>query len=178
MSSTPVPHERDHELAHEQSESDSRPLLDNAQEPAGASDPNEFHHPVYQPDYRYSYTDENFNYYPSGPATQSDAKLDEPFTPKPEEYHTPQDYTRQTRYEDMGASHACSPLPLLPHHLLGRPDYAEEPFSVPAAKQRAMYANGQPNMFQRYFGLYPLSQRIEDKKRGIGVQKYPIACEY
>ncbi|KAI0639673.1 rhomboid-domain-containing protein [Trametes polyzona] len=33
-----------------------------------------------------------------------------------------------------------------------------------------------PNMFQRYFGLYPLEQRIEDKKRGVGVQKHPIAC--
>ncbi|KAH9944507.1 rhomboid-domain-containing protein [Epithele typhae] len=31
-------------------------------------------------------------------------------------------------------------------------------------------------MFQRYFGLYPIAQRIEDKKRGVGVQRYPIAC--
>lgn len=31
-------------------------------------------------------------------------------------------------------------------------------------------------MFQRYFGLYPLEQRIQDKKRGVGVQKHPIVC--
>ncbi|KAI0756738.1 rhomboid-domain-containing protein [Daedaleopsis nitida] len=31
-------------------------------------------------------------------------------------------------------------------------------------------------MFQRYFGLYPLSHRIDDKRRGVGVQKYPLAC--
>ncbi|KAH9846838.1 rhomboid-domain-containing protein [Lenzites betulinus] len=31
-------------------------------------------------------------------------------------------------------------------------------------------------MFQRYFGLYPLEQRIEDKKRGVGVQIRPWAC--
>lgn len=54
-------------------------------------------------------------------------------------------------------------------------EYADEPFA-PALKSRAAVAN--PNMFQRYFGLYPLSQRIEDKKRGIGVQRYPIACAY
>lgn len=30
-----------------------------------------------------------------------------------------------------------------------------------------------PHAVARYFGFYPLDQRIEDKKRGIGVQKYP-----
>jgi len=29
-------------------------------------------------------------------------------------------------------------------------------------------------MFQRYFGLYPLEQRISDKRRGIGVQRYAV----
>lgn len=53
-------------------------------------------------------------------------------------------------------------------------DYAEEPFA-PVSKAGAI-PNQKPNMFQRYFGLYPLSQRIEDKKRGVGVQRYPIIC--
>lgn len=167
MSSNPNALVRDHEP----SDSDSKPLLDPGHAEAGTS--HEFHNPVYQPDYRYSYTDENFKYYPSGP-DQSQAKLDDPFTPKPEQYNQPQDYARQTRYEDMGeyAMQLClngassEPPPS---------DYAEEQFHVPASKSRAM-TDKQPNMFQRYFGLYPLSQRIEDKRRGVGVQKYPIAC--
>lgn len=56
-------------------------------------------------------------------------------------------------------------------------DYAEEPFTVPAAKSRD-YTNQKPNMLKRYFGLYPLEQRIDDKKRGVGVQRFPIACVY
>jgi len=28
-------------------------------------------------------------------------------------------------------------------------------------------------VFQRYFGLYPLEQRIADKRRGVGVQRRP-----
>ncbi|KAI0721378.1 rhomboid family-domain-containing protein [Cerioporus squamosus] len=135
---------------HDPSESDSKPLLDHGPAQPGSS--HEFHHPVYEPDYRYSYTDEHLNYYPSGP-NPSESKLDEPFTPKPDEYSKPQEYARQTRYEDM--------------------EYAEEPFTVPAKAQSGM--NERPNMFKRYFGLYPLAQRIEDKKRGVGVQKYPIA---
>lgn len=85
---------------HDPSDSDSKPLLDHGNIQAGNS--HEFHNPVYQPEYSYSYTDENFNRYPSGPG-ESQAKLDEPFTPKPEEYSKPQEYARQTRYEDMGA---------------------------------------------------------------------------
>ena len=104
----------------EHSESDSRPLLDHAehsQQPTTA--PHEFHSPSYDPEYRDSYTDENFNFYPSGPSdlpgkqemptASTAAKLDEPFAvPKaeeyrqPEEYTQPKDYSRQTRYEDMG----------------------------------------------------------------------------
>lgn len=53
-------------------------------------------------------------------------------------------------------------------------DYAEEPFTVPAKARSGMVER--PNIIKRYFGLYPLAQRIEDKKRGVGVQKYPIAC--
>nr|VWO94210.1 Rhomboid protein 2 (EC [Ganoderma boninense] len=131
---------------------DAKPLLTHSNEPSAAS--HEFHNPVYQPEYTYSYTDENFNHYPSGPA-QSDNKLDEPFTPKPETYNQPQEYARQTRYEDM--------------------DIAEESFTIPAAKSAEMM-NKRPNPFQRYFGLYPLAQRIEDKKRGVGVQAFPIAA--
>ncbi|KAI0332006.1 rhomboid-domain-containing protein [Cubamyces sp. BRFM 1775] len=56
-------------------------------------------------------------------------------------------------------------------------DYADaEPFAGPTAKSSPSYTREKPNMFQRYFGLYPLAQRIEDKKRGVGVQRYPIAC--
>lgn len=95
MSSNPNALVRDHEP----SDSDSKPLLDPGHAEAGTS--HELHNPVYQPDYRYSYTDENFKHYPSGP-DQSQAKLDDPFTPKPEQYNQPQDYARQTRYEDMG----------------------------------------------------------------------------
>ncbi|KAL6310136.1 hypothetical protein BKA93DRAFT_814441 [Sparassis latifolia] len=29
-------------------------------------------------------------------------------------------------------------------------------------------------MFERYLGKYPLEQRIADKQRGVGIQKYPI----
>ncbi|OJT10109.1 hypothetical protein TRAPUB_13465, partial [Trametes pubescens] len=139
-------HGHGHDHDHDASESDSKPLLDNAHTPAQASDthlnaPND-------PDYRYSYTDENFNYYPSGP-TQSQVKLDDPFAPSKAE-----DYARQTQYENL--------------------DYAD-PFPGPTAKSTPVMMK-QPNMFQRYFGLYPLEQRIQDKKRGVGVQKHPIAC--
>ena len=81
-------------------DADSKPLLDPGHAEAGSS--HEFHNPVYQPDYRYSYTDEHLKYYPSGP-DQSQAKIDEPFTPKPEQYSKPQEYAHQTRYADMGA---------------------------------------------------------------------------
>ena len=94
ITSLPNPHSGDAEL-----DPDSKPLLTHSNEPSAAS--HEFHNPVYQPDYRYSYTDENFNHYPTGPA-QSDNKLDEPFTPKPDTYNQPQENARQTRYEDMG----------------------------------------------------------------------------
>ncbi|CDO73487.1 hypothetical protein BN946_scf185013.g122 [Trametes cinnabarina] len=143
MSAMPNPYD-DHAHAHEHSESDSKPLLDRSDGPGPST---EAVNPVYEPDYRFSYTDEHFNYYPSGPS-QSQAKLDGPFTSKP------QDYSQQTRYENL--------------------DYAE-PFAVPAAKSSSMMSK-RPNMFQRYFGMYPLAQRIEDKKRGIGVQRHPIAC--
>ncbi|KAI0361329.1 rhomboid-domain-containing protein [Trametes cingulata] len=147
MASMPNPYERehDHDHDHDHSESDSKPLLDHPQPSAQSS--TTAINPVYEPDYRYSYTDEHFNYYPSGPS-QSQTKLDDPFTPKPE------DYARQTQYEQL--------------------DYAE-PFTAPAAKSSPVMTK-RPNMFQRYFGLYPLEQRIEDKKRGIGVQRHPIAC--
>ena len=96
---SPSPVHDHHDRDHDQSESDSKPLLDHGNAPAGSS--HEFHNPVYEPDYsRYGYTD---NYYPSGP-NASESKLDEPFTPKPEQYSKPQEYARQTRYEDMGAS--------------------------------------------------------------------------
>ena len=158
-----------HDRDHDQSESDSKPLLDHGNAPAGSS--HEFHNPVYEPDYsRYGYTD---NYYPSGP-NASESKLDEPFTPKPEQYSQPQDYARQTRYEDMGASSGSLCVALDACGSTKVVDYAEEQFTVPA-KARQM-TNERPNMFKRYFGLYPLAQRIEDKKRGVGVQRYPIAC--
>ena len=88
----PAPHTGDADF-----DSDSKPLLAHSNEPSAA-----FHNPVYHSDYTYSHTDENLDHYPSGPA-QSDNKLDEPFTPKPETYNQPQEYARQTRYEDMGA---------------------------------------------------------------------------
>ena len=161
MSAIPNIHGGDHD-----SESDSKPLLTHGDEPSAS---HEFHNPVYESDYRYSYTDENLKYYPSGP-NQFEAKLDEPFTPKPEAYTPPQEYARQTRYEDMGTCLSTRLSECSPDFYA---DYAEEPFTVPADKSGQMM-NAKPNMFQRYFGLYPLAQRIEDKKRGVGVQRYPI----
>ncbi|KAH9898132.1 hypothetical protein C8Q73DRAFT_683743 [Cubamyces lactineus] len=148
MSAMPNPYDRDHDhdQEHDHTESDSKPLLEHAHSQAQSSETTL--NPVYEPEYRYSYTDEHFNYYPSGPS-QSQAKLDDPFTPKP------QSYAEQTRYEDM--------------------DYAE-PFAGPTAKSSPSFTREKPNMFQRYFGMYPLAQRIEDKKRGVGVQRHPIAC--
>ncbi|KAI8980745.1 rhomboid family-domain-containing protein [Trametes punicea] len=141
----PNPYDRIPDLGHEHSGSGYNPLLDHSEVRA---EPSDAENPVYEPEYRFSYTDEHFNYYPSGPS-QSQTKLDDPFTaPKAE------DYPQQTRYEHL--------------------DYAE-PFAMPPAKS-SPFLTKTPNVFQRYFGMYPLAQRIEDKKRGIGVQTYPIAC--
>lgn len=95
MSAMPNPYDRDHDhdQEHDHTESDSKPLLEHAHTQAQSSETTL--NPVYEPEYRYSYTDEHLNYYPSGPS-QSQAKLDDPFTPKP------QNYAEQTRYEDMG----------------------------------------------------------------------------
>lgn len=141
------------------------------------------------PEEKYGYTDDNFNFYPTGPSDLPmkrsslgpNAKIDEPFTvPKPEEYtppqeysysDTPKDYSQQTRYEDMGE---CPSSGFMECAMNRTAEYADESFA-PAAKS-VPQANANPNMFQRYFGLYPLSQRIEDKKRGVGVQRYPIIC--
>lgn len=154
--------DHDHNHDHDASESDSKPLLDHTQTPAQGSDSHL--NPVYEPDYRYSYTDEHFNYYPSGPS-QSQAKLDDPFTPKPE------DYARQTQYENLGKS--VTRVGAMPS-FSALVDYAD-PVPAPMAKSTPVMMK-QPNMFQRYFGLYPLEQRIQDKKRGVGVQRHPIAC--
>lgn len=88
--------EHGHDHDHDASESDSKPLLDNAHTPTQAADTHL--NAANDPDYRYSYTDENYNYYPSGP-TQSQAKLDDPFAPSKAE-----DYARQTQYENLGMS--------------------------------------------------------------------------
>ncbi|KAI0961898.1 hypothetical protein AcW1_000859 [Taiwanofungus camphoratus] len=47
-------------------------------------------------------------------------------------------------------------------------DYAEPPPLPPQSPSKT------PNIFQRYFGLYPLEQRIADKQRGIGIQRHPF----
>ncbi|OBZ79431.1 hypothetical protein A0H81_00820 [Grifola frondosa] len=95
-----------------------------------------------QPEYRYSYADENFNYYPSQNAAFTEEKA-----------HVPQlaNAVRESRYEDFDDA---------------------EPFVI--SSRASSVREKRPNPFEKYFGFYPLEQRIEDKKRGIGVQKYPI----
>ncbi|EMD41974.1 hypothetical protein CERSUDRAFT_79578 [Gelatoporia subvermispora B] len=43
----------------------------------------------------------------------------------------------------------------------------DEPFDAP----QPHVTSKRPNAFTKYFGLYPLEQRIADKKRGLGVQQ-------
>jgi hypothetical protein len=83
--------------------------------------------------------------------------------------HNAADMGRSDSYQDLGVScdHGSVNNALTRNDL----EYAE-----PSGEQSKLADKASP--FQKAFGMdmgrYPLEQRIEDKKRGIGRQKYPF----
>lgn len=96
---------------------------------------------------------------PSSVVGKSDAAL----------VHNAADMGRSDSYQDLGVSgdHGSVNSDLTRNDL----EYAE-----PSGEQSKLADKASP--FQKAFGMdmgrYPLEQRIEDKKRGIGRQKYPV----
>ena len=93
---------------------------------------------------RFTYIDEDYNYYPSKPLPIDD-KQDAALV------HNAADVGRSGNYQDL--------------------EYVD-PYedNSKAAAEKAPLAR----FMER--GKYPLDQRIEDKKRGVGRQRYPFLC--
>jgi hypothetical protein len=94
---------------------------------------------------RFTYIDEDYNYYPSKPLPTIDDKQDAALV------HNAADVGRSGNYQDL--------------------EYVD-PYedNSKAAAEKAPLAR----FMER--GKYPLDQRIEDKKRGVGRQRYPFLC--
>lgn len=117
---------------------------------------------------RLSYVDENFDHYSTPPA-------------KPEYFNDKGDANlvenaagyggvHAGKYEDFGAF--ASNVLQVPSLICPCTEFADG--------QRSQLVAEKPSPWGRFLsdGKYPLEQRIEDKKRGIGRQKYPIVGTY
>ncbi|KZT05852.1 rhomboid-domain-containing protein [Laetiporus sulphureus 93-53] len=111
---------------------------------------NESSDSVYAPAYQSAYPDTDYSYDPAGYSTDKlgESRQDQiADVPKDAPYVQPcgEPYGK-SYYQNM--------------------EYAEPSAAPPPPQER-------PNYFQRYFGLYPIEQRISDKKAGRGIQQKP-----